>query len=127
MDTHLAVTLTRSFDRRPLAVVHNLPGLDADLFPSQLRALANALHQAADACDAAAPVPALIKGRHQEFALNPQPSGVLAALKELHRVCLTCDAEQIDCNPPSEGEYQAAMAAAEAAMRSAGAAQPVTA
>ena len=58
MDTHLAVTFTRSFDRLPLAVVHNLPGLDADLFPSQLRALANALHQAADACEAASPVPA---------------------------------------------------------------------
>lgn len=71
MDTHLAVTLTRSFDRRPLAVVHNLPGLDADLFPWQLRVLANALLQAADACEAASPAPALIQGRRQEFALAP--------------------------------------------------------
>jgi hypothetical protein len=73
MDTHLAVTYTRGYDRRPLAVVHNLPGQDADLLPWQLRALASALNQAADACEAVATatVPTLIKGKHQEFALTP--------------------------------------------------------
>lgn len=71
MDTQLAVTFTRSFDRQPLAVAHNLPGLDADLFPLQLRALAKALHQAADACEAASSAPALIKGGRHEFDLAP--------------------------------------------------------
>ncbi len=48
MDAKLGVTLTQTHDRKPLVTVHNLPGTDADLTPAQLRALAEALHTAAN-------------------------------------------------------------------------------
>lgn len=48
----LSVTLTACRDRRPLLVVHNLPGPDAEMRPDQARGLAAALIAAADACDA---------------------------------------------------------------------------
>ena len=79
MDTHLAVTFTRTFDRCPLAVVHNLPGQDADLFPWQLRALASALLQAADACEATQARPELIRGRMHEFSMSAPPPGASQA------------------------------------------------
>jgi hypothetical protein len=70
MDTHLAVTLTRAYNRRPLAVVHNLPGQDAELFPDQLRALAAALVAAADAADAAAASSATATGQSSGLDLR---------------------------------------------------------
>jgi len=44
----LTVVLTKTHDRKPLAVVRNLPGLDAELAPSEMRALADALRVAAE-------------------------------------------------------------------------------
>ena len=52
MDKALHVILCRTADGRPLATIRNFPGLDADLFPDQLRALAAALLAAADNCEA---------------------------------------------------------------------------
>lgn len=44
----LDVTMRRTYDGHPLAVVHGLPGDGAELRPDQMRALAAALNQAAD-------------------------------------------------------------------------------
>ena len=52
MDKTLNVILCQTADGRPLATIRNFPGLDADLFPGQLRTLAAALLAAADDCDA---------------------------------------------------------------------------
>lgn len=52
MDNHLDVLLTQTLDRKPLALVRNLPGHDADMTPQQLRALAAVLCTAADECEA---------------------------------------------------------------------------
>lgn len=46
------MTMTQTFDCKPLAQVHNLPGGDADMTPTQMRALAAALLAAADECEA---------------------------------------------------------------------------
>jgi hypothetical protein len=51
MDNKLAVSFTRTYMNQPLAVLHNLPGGDAELEPSQLRALAAALLAAAADCE----------------------------------------------------------------------------
>lgn len=51
--TTLDVTFCRTHDGKPLIQLHNLPGLDAELTPAELRALAAALIAAAD--DAALP------------------------------------------------------------------------
>jgi hypothetical protein len=51
MHTKLEVILTKTFDHRPLASVNNLPGVDADLTPAQMRALAAALYAVADECE----------------------------------------------------------------------------
>ena len=48
MDTNLHITHTQTADGKPLSVVKNLPGLDAELRPAQLRGLAQALLLAAD-------------------------------------------------------------------------------
>lgn len=74
MDTRLAVTLTRAYDRSPVAVIHNLPRSDSALHPEQLRALATALLATADAAEAAAkdgqrPL-ALTAGINVEFPLS---------------------------------------------------------
>lgn len=50
MKTHLAVKLTRAFDGGPLAVL-DLPGEGAELRPHQLRALAAALVEVAEAAE----------------------------------------------------------------------------
>lgn len=47
----LDVTFTRCREGKPLATVHNMPGLDADMRPEQMRKLAEALLKAADYCD----------------------------------------------------------------------------
>lgn len=52
MENHLNVVLTQTRDRKPLALVRNLPGCDADMTPQQLRALASVLCAAADECEA---------------------------------------------------------------------------
>ena len=52
MQTKILATLTQTRDRQPLASVRNLPGDDADLTPSQLRALADVLCKIADASEA---------------------------------------------------------------------------
>jgi hypothetical protein len=51
MNTTIEVVLTQTFDRKPLATVIKLPGLDAELTPSQMRALAAALSMAAEECE----------------------------------------------------------------------------
>ncbi len=51
MDRKLEVVLTQTSDYKPLAMVSNLPGLDAELTPSQMRALASALSMAAEECE----------------------------------------------------------------------------
>ena len=55
----LTVSLTRTFDNKPLAVVDNLPGGGAELRPAQLRALAATLQRIADDCEARP-----VKGRY---------------------------------------------------------------
>ncbi len=52
MENTLKVILTETADHRPLATIQNFPGLDADLYPDQLRRLAGALLAAADDCEA---------------------------------------------------------------------------
>ena len=51
MDTKLNVVLTQTFDKKPLATIRNLPGKDADMTPSQMRALAQTLLDIAAACE----------------------------------------------------------------------------
>jgi hypothetical protein len=51
VDNNLAVSFQRTYMNQPLAIVHNLPGGDAELQPSQLRALAAALLAAAQDCE----------------------------------------------------------------------------
>ena len=50
--TELKVVLTQTVDRRPLATVENLPGSNADMTPSNMRALAAALCAVATECEA---------------------------------------------------------------------------
>lgn len=52
MDKQLNVLLTQTRNHKPLAVVRNMPGADADMTPQQLRALAAVLCVAADECEA---------------------------------------------------------------------------
>ena len=47
----LEVVLTATHDGKPLAIVKNLPGLDAEMRPERLRELAAALLAAADDCE----------------------------------------------------------------------------
>jgi hypothetical protein len=51
MDKELTVVLTRTYDLKPLAVVRNLPGGDAEMTPDQMRSLADALRIAAEECE----------------------------------------------------------------------------
>lgn len=51
MDPMLIIRHTEDRHRQPLAIVRNLPGLDAELRPAQLRDLGNALLRAADDCE----------------------------------------------------------------------------
>jgi hypothetical protein len=68
MDKPLTVTLSRTFDGAPLAVVDNLPGGGAELRPAQLRALAAALQRIADDCEARP-----VKGRYWSPARRAYP------------------------------------------------------
>lgn len=51
MDTELQVIHTQTHDAKPLAILRNLPGCDAELTPDQMRSLADALNSAADECE----------------------------------------------------------------------------
>ncbi len=51
MDRELTVVLTQTYDLKPLAVVRNLPGLEAEMTPSQMRSLAKVLRVAAEECE----------------------------------------------------------------------------
>lgn len=48
----LHVQLTKDRHGNPLAIVENLPGLDAEMTPDSMRSLARALIMAAEYCDA---------------------------------------------------------------------------
>ncbi len=52
MTAELSVTLTHTFKSEPLAVVHNMPGMDAEMTPAQMRALSACLLEAAKDCEA---------------------------------------------------------------------------
>ena len=64
----LTVSLTRTFDNQPMAVVDNLPGGGAELRPAQLRALAATLQRIADDCEARP-----VKGRYWTSARRDYP------------------------------------------------------
>lgn len=51
MNRTLIVKHTKDRHGAPLAVVHNLPGDDAEMSPAQLRRLARGLEAIADECD----------------------------------------------------------------------------
>lgn len=69
MDKQLNVSLTQTYDRKPLATVRNLPGHDADMTPQQMRALAAALCTAADECEAQPMTPKRFSQRKREYLL----------------------------------------------------------
>lgn len=71
MDKQLNVLLTQTHDRKPLALVRNLPGCDADMTPQQLRALAAVLCAAADECEAQPMNPKRFSQRKREYLLAP--------------------------------------------------------
>lgn len=52
MAKELIVQFTCTSDRKPLAIVRNLPGLDAEMTPARMRSLAIALYGAARLCEA---------------------------------------------------------------------------
>ena len=68
MDKTLTVSLSRTFDGAPLAVVDNLPGGGAELRPAQLRALAATLQRIAEDCEARP-----VKGRNSTPARRAYP------------------------------------------------------
>lgn len=47
----LRVILTRTAENKPLTVIRNFPGLDAEMTPDRMRELAAALIEAADDCE----------------------------------------------------------------------------
>jgi hypothetical protein len=51
MENELTVVLTQTYDLKPLAVVRSLSGLDAELTPCQLRAVAEVLRAVAEECE----------------------------------------------------------------------------
>ena len=70
MDNRLDVLLTQTHDGKPLAMVRNLPGRDADLTPQQLRALAAVLCSAADDCEAQPMAIKRFSRRKREYLLS---------------------------------------------------------
>lgn len=52
MYKELHVILTQTRDHKPLVTLQNLPGLDSDLTPEEVRSLAAVLNAAADDCEA---------------------------------------------------------------------------
>lgn len=72
MDKELVVTLTRTFDGKPLAHIANFPGEGADLRPEQMRALAAALCLAADDCEARVMGPKSMQQMKRSYSLTQQ-------------------------------------------------------
>lgn len=70
MNTHLNVLLTQTRDHKPLVTVCNLPGLDADMTPQQLRAVAAALCSAADESEAQPMNTKHFMRRKREYFIN---------------------------------------------------------
>lgn len=69
MDKQLNVLLTQTRDRKPLVLVRNLPGCEADMTPQQLRALAAVLCTAADECEAQPMTAKHFSQRKREYLL----------------------------------------------------------
>jgi len=67
MKKTLKVTISRTFKDKPMATVHNLPGLDAEMTPAQLRALGAALVGAAFEAES---MPSKVDRRELEFDLD---------------------------------------------------------
>ncbi|WP_321532306.1 hypothetical protein [uncultured Desulfuromonas sp.] len=51
MNANLIVKHTTDRHNKPLAIVHNFPGGDAEMYPADMRLMAAALQAAADHCD----------------------------------------------------------------------------
>lgn len=51
MKRTLQVEMSQTADQKPLAVVKNFPGLDAEMTPDELRTMAQWLIDAADECE----------------------------------------------------------------------------
>lgn len=51
MSRILHVEMTQTADQKPLAVVKNFPGLDAEMTPAELRTMGQWLIDAADECE----------------------------------------------------------------------------
>lgn len=51
MDKELEIIHTQDRHGHPLAVVNNFPGLYAEMYPAQMRGMANALIMAANVCE----------------------------------------------------------------------------
>jgi len=66
----LEVILTQTHDLKPLAVIKNLPGLDAEMTPSQMRRLAFALQSAANDCESLKTGKLFKKNMLVEYAKN---------------------------------------------------------
>lgn len=84
MDKTLTVSLSRTFDGAPLAVLDNLPGGGAELRPTQLRALAAALQRIADDCEARP-----VKGRNWTPARRSYPLASPPAVNKPARRAVT--------------------------------------
>jgi hypothetical protein len=70
MQKKIIATLTQTRERTPLACIRNLPGNDADLTPVELRALAKALYEIADASEALPMNPKHFTPRQREYSLG---------------------------------------------------------
>lgn len=51
MDKELQVIHTKTHEGKPLAVIRNFPGCDAEMTPAQMRALATTLEAVAADCE----------------------------------------------------------------------------
>lgn len=70
MQEKLQVTLTRTSDEKPLAVLDNMPGWGVELRPHELRAFASALMQAAADCDSQETRSAHFISQKREYGLD---------------------------------------------------------
>ncbi|MBF6649512.1 hypothetical protein [Methylobacter sp. BlB1] len=72
----LHIDLIRDRHFKPLAIIKNFPGLDAEIYPDSLRKMATQLNQAADDLDALEPdrtisLDELIARQEREFGITP--------------------------------------------------------
>lgn len=75
MDKALKIQLTQDRHQKPLAVVRNFPGGDAEMSPIQLRAMAEALNKAATDCEAQPMGPRTFKAKEWRYPLEGNFSG----------------------------------------------------